>query len=74
MKKLEKILESEFKLILLNNKVNIINYKEIKELKEDSIIIVSNQIVEIKGKNLILNKMMHNELLITGKIKRINII
>ena len=69
MKKLEKILESEFKLILLNNKVNIINYKEIKELKEDSIIIVSNQIVEIKGKNLILNKMMHNELLITGKIK-----
>lgn len=74
MKKLERILENEFRMIVFLNKINIVNYKEIIDLKDNLIVIKTEKIIEIKGENLILNKMLNNELLVTGTIKKINII
>ena len=66
------ILESEFRLILLNDKINIVNYDEIDNFNENKIIIkYNNKILTINGNNLVITKLMSNELLIEGKIKSI---
>ena len=66
------ILESEFKLILLNNKINIVNYIDIDNFNENKIIVkYDNGFITINGNNLIITKLLNNELLIEGKIKSI---
>lgn len=66
------ILEDEFKLNYINNKINIINYIEIDHFDSNKIIIryeLGNII--INGKNLIITKLLNDELLIEGTIKSI---
>ncbi len=63
------IRDDEFRLTIFKERVHIINYLEILTLnnKQVSIDTGSNLII-IKGENLILNKLLDNEILITGKI------
>ncbi len=65
----EYIKDDEFRLTIFKNQLHIINYLEILTLsnKQVSIDTGSNLIV-IHGENLILNKLLDNEILITGKI------
>ena len=54
--------------------VNIINYDNILEIKEDIITIkYNNKIILIKGHDLKLNKLLDDELLITGIITKIEL-
>lgn len=63
------LMDTESKLILKDNYINIINYEEIKDFTSNKIIIkTKNKIITIKGDNLVVSKMQDNEVLITGKI------
>lgn len=64
------ILENEFKINILTGKVDIVNYIEIDHFDDTKVIIrYEKGIVKIKGENLIISKLLNDELLILGKIK-----
>lgn len=68
------ITDKKFSLIYKNNKLNIINYSEIKDFSSTSISIRHENIIyHIEGKDLVISKMMENEILITGNINVITI-
>ena len=64
------VLELEPKIIVLDNKVNIVNYLKIEHFDNYKIIIkMNNKTVIINGSNLIITKLLKDELLIEGIIK-----
>lgn len=66
------LLDENFKMIVLNNKINISNYEKIEYLDNDSVIIkYSDGKIITKGENLTVSKLLNQEILITGKIKEI---
>ncbi len=66
------IKDDNFKIVFINNSVNIVNYDNILEIKSDVITIEKEKkIVLIKGEDLRLNKLLDNEILITGLINKI---
>ena len=66
------LLDDEFKMILLKNKINISNYEKIEYLDTDKVIIkYENGKVSIKGENITVSKLLNNEILISGSIKEI---
>ncbi|MGN1312078.1 MAG: YabP/YqfC family sporulation protein [Bacilli bacterium] len=64
-----------FSMIYKNNKLDIINYSKIIDFTS-TIISVSynNKIYQIKGDNLVISRMMDNEILISGNIDNITFI
>lgn len=65
----------DFKIILYKNMLNIINYEKIISIEEEYISIKKdNTIIRLKGEKLFLKKILDNELLITGKIKSVEVI
>ena len=73
LKKLQNyILDNEFKMVVLTNKVDIVNYADIDHFDSNKIIIrYSNGIVIIKGEDLIISKLLTDEILICGILKTI---
>lgn len=73
--KLDRYLEDRScEIIVKDNKVDIINYKEIIDFSTNKISLkCDNKIINIEGKNLIISKMLDDELLITGIIFNIRI-
>ena len=66
------ILESDFKIIYLTNKLNIVNYNDISHFDSNKIIInYDDGSVLINGKNLVVSKLVNDELLIEGSILKI---
>lgn len=64
--------ESEFKITIIKDKINIVNYKDIGHFDSNKIIIkVENREVIIKGENLVVSKLMNDEILIAGKYTNI---
>ena len=64
------ILEDDFKITLINNKINIVNYTSIGSFDDTKIIIkYKNGDVIIKGNDLVVSKLMNEEILISGNIK-----
>ena len=63
--------ENNFRIILYKDKIDIINYEELLEITDNKIIVKSNKNIIIDGKNLKLNKLMSNEVLILGEINNI---
>ncbi len=65
----------EFQLNLYKNKINIINYKRLLSIEENYIsVLTNNEKIIIKGTQLLLLKILDNELLIKGNIKSIEVI
>jgi len=73
--KLDRYLEDKnYEIIIKENKVNIINFKEIIDFSVSKISLrCDNKIINIEGKNLIISKMLDDELLVTGTIYNIRI-
>lgn len=73
--KLDRYLENKsYEIIIKKNKINIINYNEIKGFSSTKISVkCEDTIFNIEGKNLIISKMLDDELLITGTIFSIRI-
>lgn len=68
------IKDEKFKIIYINNSLNVVNYNKILEVKNDLITLEKeNKLILIKGENLRLNKLLDNEVLITGIILEIDL-
>lgn len=66
------IRDTNLRIIIQKNKININNYKEILIFEDNNITIKTNEnIIEIKGENLIITKLEKYELLVQGKINKI---
>lgn len=66
------ILENKFRVYIYENNIDIINYKEIEHF-DDKIIIVRYEkgIMTVKGENIIITKLLDDEILINGIIRNI---
>ena len=68
------ISEYKYKVIIVDNSVNIVNYKKIIEFTDNVIKVESKDgITTVNGSNLVLAKMLSDEILITGKIYSIEL-
>ena len=66
------IKDDELKMIIVNNKINIINYKDIGHFDSNKIIIkLDNGQIVVKGTDLVVSKLMNSEILITGNFSNI---
>ena len=66
------ILESDFKIIYLSNKLDIVNYSDISHFDNNKIIInYKDGSVLISGKSLVVSKLLKDELLIEGSIDKL---
>ena len=66
------IKDTKFKIIIYDNLINIVNYKDIIIFEDNKIVINCNNFnISIKGNDLIINKVYDNELLIKGNILNI---
>jgi sporulation protein YqfC len=67
------VLEEKFKMQVGYHYIDIINYTKIKKIEHTEIqIIIENTIITIKGTNLAIQKLLNDEVFITGKIEQIN--
>lgn len=66
--------DSEYRVIIGNNYVNIVNYIKIIDFTS-SVIRVENKYGKtiVNGSNLVISKMLDDEILIVGNIKSINV-
>ena len=66
--------EIDYKIVITDKYVNIINYKEILDFNSTRISIIHDKgITVIIGTDLVVNKMVEDEILITGKFTTINL-
>lgn len=66
------LLEDDFKITILNNKINVCNYESIEYIDNDQVIIKNDkEKLLIKGNNLVITKLLNDEILITGIIKNV---
>lgn len=66
--------EKKYSMIYKDNKLDIINYTEIEEFTSTLITIrYKKNLYNIKGDNLVISRMLDNEILITGNIQSITI-
>jgi len=65
-------MEEQFKMIILSNKIDVINYLDVELFDEEKVVIRhgSGSIV-LNGKDLIISKLLDKELMINGDIERI---
>lgn len=66
------LMEDEFKVTYFQNKINIVNYESIGHFDSNKIIIrkVGGSII-VNGTNLVVSKLLNDEILINGKISNI---
>ena len=68
------ILESELKITILENRVDIVNYTEIGHFDANKIIVRHDKgNIVINGNNLVVSKLLTDEVLISGTIKNIEL-
>lgn len=64
----------EFQLRLLKDRVNIVNYRALLQIDSKEMILKSEfSKIIIRGDQLVLNKLLDDEVLITGKIHSIGV-
>ncbi len=68
------LLENDFKIILSNTYINILNYIEILSVSSNNIKIKYKLgIIDITGINLVIKKLLKDEILIIGIINKIEL-
>lgn len=66
--------DNEYKIIVKKNQVDIVNYDEIIDFSLNKISVkYRNKIFVIEGTNMVISKMLDNEILITGNISNLRI-
>jgi len=66
------LLEEEFEIHLFQNQIYVANYTKMGHFDNNKVMIYyQNGILEIKGEQLVVSKLMQEEILVTGKIKNI---
>ncbi len=68
----EYILENSFKIVFMDNKLDIINYIEIIHFDSTKILIQHDKgCISIIGDNLYVSRLLKDEILIEGSIKKL---
>ena len=68
------VLDQEVKVTITNSFIHIINYKKIITFDDNNIILdIDKRLITIKGEDVVINKLLDNEMLIKGNIKNIEI-
>ena len=68
------LVDKEYKIIIKKNYLDIINYEEVKDFSDKEIIIKHKDgITKIIGDNLVISKMLDEEIIIMGNITRLDI-
>lgn len=63
------IMENDFMVNYLKNKINIVNYESIDHFDDNKIMIrYDDGLLIIKGEDLTISKLLKDELLISGKV------
>lgn len=70
----EYVKDKEFRFTVYKNRIHIVNYKKIISLKNNYISIEGDFLINISGSNLVLNRLLDEELLIVGNIYNIEVI
>ena len=66
------ITDNKMKIIILENKVNVLGYTSIMLIDDDKILLNANdKTIKIIGKDLVITKLLNNELLIVGPVEEI---
>ena len=66
--------DREYKIIIKENYIDIINYDEIIDFSLNKVSIrYKDKLIIVEGKNLVITKMIDEEVLITGNITTIRI-
>ena len=66
--------DNEYKITIKDNEINIINYDEIIDFSLTKITIKhKNKIIIIEGNNLVISKMLYDEVAINGNITLVRI-
>ncbi len=66
------ISDNKFRMNIYDNQLNVVNYLDVMSLEDNRISVkYSNGTIIIKGNNLSINKLLEQEMLITGDIKSI---
>ena len=64
--------DDELKVTIQNNKINILNYKDIGHFDSNKVIVkCDNKKIIIEGKNLVVSKLINDEILINGDYYKI---
>ena len=64
--------DNSSKIVILKNKINVVNYNEIITINKKIISLkLDNKLINIKGDKLTLIKLLEEELLISGDFKTI---
>lgn len=70
----EYVKDEEFRFTIYSDRIHIINYEKINTLNSDYILIEGiDRRISIKGKNLVLNKLVEKEVLIIGEVNNIEV-
>lgn len=73
-KTIEYIRDSEFRANIFHNRINIVNYIDIIIMESNRITVKYDKgLLKVIGSDLIINKLLEQELLITGSIKSIEL-
>lgn len=71
----EYVSDNQFRFTVYDNYFHVVNFKRILSLEENYISVLSNnKKITITGSNFILNKLVDDELLITGNITKIEVV
>lgn len=71
----EYVKDEEFRFTVYNNRIHIINYEKINSLTSDYILIeCENRKISIKGRGLVLNRLLDGEALIVGEVSNIEVL
>lgn len=77
MKQLNKIrtflLDNKYKITIVENFVNVVNYGTIQCFTDKEITFKNEKIVTIKGDNLIITKLLDDEILIEGNFSSLEL-
>lgn len=66
------LVDKEYKVTISKGKVHIINYIEIEDFSSTKVVVrYEGGIITLMGNDLVVSKMLEDELLITGKLKSI---
>ena len=70
----EIVFDREFKMTIMDDLLNINNYEDILVFDDDKVLIkTKDKSIKIRGKSLVITKLLNNETLIEGKIKSIEL-
>ena len=71
----EYVKDEVFRFTIYSDRIHIINYEKINTLNSDYILIEGiDRRISIKGKNLVLNKLVEKEVLIIGEVNNIEVL